>query len=58
MCQDCGTKWFIPGHRVTEPDLSECDACGGRLEMFAGHRAGGDGHHPLPDGDEEKGGWT
>jgi hypothetical protein len=57
VCQDCGTKWFIPGHRVTEPDLTECGACGGALEMFAGH-AGGDGQLPSPGEHEAQGGWT
>lgn len=56
MCQDCGTKWFIPAHRVAEPDLTECDACGGTLEMFAGH-AGGDGS-VSPPGEDEGQGWT
>ena len=56
MCQDCGTKWFIPGHRMDEPDLTECGACGGPLEMFAGH-PGGDGHLPSAE-DEGRSGWT
>jgi len=58
VCKDCGTKWFIPGHRVAEPDLAECDACGGPLEMFAGRPAGGDGHVPSSGEDEGQGGWT
>jgi predicted nucleic acid-binding Zn ribbon protein len=43
MCQDCGTKWFIPEHRVSEPDLTECDACGGPLAKLAGY-PGNDGY--------------
>jgi len=58
MCQDCGTKWFIPSHRVSEPDLTECGACGGSLEMFAGPRPGADGELPPPGEDEAQGGWT
>ena len=57
MCQDCGTKWFIPSHRVSEPDLTECGACGGSLEMFAGPRGGADGELPPPE-DEAQSGWT
>ena len=34
MCQDCRTKWFIPEHRSTEPDLTECGRCGGPLVRF------------------------
>ena len=56
MCQDCGTKWFIPSHRVSEPGLTECGACGGSLEMFAGPRAGADGEPPPED--EAQSGWT
>lgn len=58
MCQDCGIKWFIPGHRVAEPDLTECGACGGSLKMFAGHPGGGDGHVSPPGEDEGQAGWT
>jgi len=43
---------------VAEPDLTECDACGGPLEMFAGRPAGGDGHVPSSGEDEGQGGWT
>jgi len=56
VCQDCGTKWFIPGHRPAAPDLTECGACGGALEMFAG-QPGGDGQHP-PVAEGEERGWT
>ncbi|MBN1528584.1 MAG: hypothetical protein JW895_05955 [Thermoleophilaceae bacterium] len=34
VCTDCGTKWFIHEHRVEEPDLTECGACGGSLVRF------------------------
>jgi hypothetical protein len=47
MCQDCGTKWFIPEHRVSEPDLTECDACGGPLAKLAGY-PGNDGYDSRP----------
>jgi hypothetical protein len=35
MCTECGTKWFIHQHRVEEPDLTECGACGGALARFS-----------------------
>jgi hypothetical protein len=34
VCRDCGTKWFLPEHRSTEPDLTECGSCGGPLDRF------------------------
>ena len=52
VCQNCGLKWFIPGHRPSEPDLSECEGCGGPLANLAngpGHE--GFGSHGDDDGE-------
>jgi predicted nucleic acid-binding Zn ribbon protein len=43
ICEDCGTKWFIHEHRVSEPDLTECGRCGGPLVRFA-NGSSYDGH--------------
>jgi hypothetical protein len=48
ICHECGTKWFIHEHRVSEPDLTECGRCGGPLVRFGDS---GDGDDALPGQD-------
>jgi ribosomal protein S27AE len=59
ICPDCGTKWFIQEHRVSEPDLTDCGRCGGPLVTFvsdsgddygarSGQGAGAPGERPAP----------
>jgi predicted nucleic acid-binding Zn ribbon protein len=47
LCQDCGAKWFIHGHRVAESDLTACGRCGGPLERI-GDASGDDGYGSDP----------
>ena len=34
ICQDCGTKWFVPDNLRADA-LAACEACGGPVEPFA-----------------------
>lgn len=57
LCQDCGAKWFIHGHRAAEPDLTTCGRCSGPLVSFVdasqddgyGARSGEDAGEPSEE---------
>jgi hypothetical protein len=48
LCHNCGAKWFIHEHRVSQPDLAECARCGGLLAKLGGDDSSPEGEMPDP----------
>lgn len=53
VCNECGTKWFIPASDRFRPDPSECGACGGQLTTFAGPTEHGRFPHDPEPADQD-----